>query len=129
MNISLLNLYLNKGKKASIFVVGNSMGDLFLKKTKVKIIKKKRYLLGDIVVFNKNKRLNAHRVIKKIPGFIITKGDTLPLSDEPISYHRIFGKVVEIEDLFVDSLIYKLKNIFIAIFSRWEHNINIWKSK
>jgi Peptidase S24-like len=55
-------------------------------------------LEGDIVLFGRNRRLFAHRVVRKTPAHggatIATRGDAMPQPDSPISGHELLGKVV-----------------------------------
>jgi len=57
--------------------------------------------LGDIVLFDRDGRLFAHRVLDKIQGtdqtYLITQGEQLPGTDPPISARELLGKVTSIE--------------------------------
>jgi signal peptidase I len=52
---------------------------------------------GDIVLFGRDRRLFAHRVLAKTPAHggstIATRGDAMPQPDPPISSHELLGKV------------------------------------
>src|SRR5579863_3842424 len=52
---------------------------------------------GDIVLFGRDRRLFAHRVLTKSPApggsTIATRGDAMPQPDPPISSHELVGKV------------------------------------
>jgi hypothetical protein len=52
---------------------------------------------GDIVLFGRDRRLFAHRVIANTPAHagstIATRGDAMPQPDPPISGHELLGKV------------------------------------
>ena len=129
MKVSILNSYLSKGNSLPILVAGNSMGGLFSKKTRVKIIKKKKYFLGDIIIFNEGKRFTAHRVIKKHPEFVVTKGDKISYCDREMSYDNILGKIIEIEDKSINSFYHRSKGFLIAILSRQQNNFHYLRSK
>ena len=55
---------------------------------------------GDIVLFSRNRRLFAHRVVGKNSGAqniqIITKGDGMPRPDAPVTGGELLGKVSSI---------------------------------
>jgi signal peptidase I len=55
---------------------------------------------GDIVLFGRDRRLFAHRVIAKRRHFadfgIVTRGDAMPAADSPVSGHELLGKVSSI---------------------------------
>jgi hypothetical protein len=51
---------------------------------------------GDIVLFSRDRRLFAHRVVKKISapgGAILTRGDAMPVPDSPVSDSELLGRV------------------------------------
>jgi signal peptidase I len=51
---------------------------------------------GDIVLFGRNRRLFAHRVIEKSPFAdvgLVTRGDAMPAADAPVSNGELLGKV------------------------------------
>jgi len=53
---------------------------------------------GDVVVFKRNTKWIAHRLLKKTTGnnstILITKGDSCKLNDEPFNENNLCGKVV-----------------------------------
>jgi signal peptidase I len=55
---------------------------------------------GDVVLFGRERRLFAHRVIAKRRYFadlgIMTRGDAMPAADAPVSDHELLGKVSSI---------------------------------
>lgn len=57
--------------------------------------------VGDIVLFEREGGLCAHRVLDKIPGpdetFLITRGQQLSSADPPVSARELLGKVTSIE--------------------------------
>jgi signal peptidase I len=51
---------------------------------------------GDIVLFGRDRRLFAHRVIEKSPFAdvgLVTRGDAMPSADAPVSSGELLGKV------------------------------------
>jgi signal peptidase I len=52
---------------------------------------------GQILLYSRNGRLTAHRVIKASNGFVITRGDSLPTVDEPVGSQDVVGRVVSIQ--------------------------------
>jgi signal peptidase I len=48
--------------------------------------------VGDIVLFERDRRLCAHRVIENAGG-IITRGDAMPQADLPVREHELLGRV------------------------------------
>ena len=54
---------------------------------------------GDIVLFGRDRRLVAHRVVAKdsVPGDgILTRGDAMPAPDSPVSDRELLGRVSHI---------------------------------
>src|SRR5262245_60784436 len=49
---------------------------------------------GEIVVFTREGRLFAHRVIAHGDRHLVTRGDTVPSSDAPVSEAELLGVVV-----------------------------------
>ncbi len=61
----------------------------------VLICRKKEYVVGDIVTYQKDNYYITHRIIKSINGNkVVTKGDANNTEDEEISIHAIVGKVI-----------------------------------
>jgi hypothetical protein len=54
-------------------------------------------LAGEVVVFERNGRLVAHRVTGESGGKLITRGDRMRRCDEPVSAAEILGCVAAIE--------------------------------
>ncbi len=52
---------------------------------------------GDVVVFERHRRLVAHRVVDCTGAFIITRGDRLRHSDQPVPRSAILGRVCSIQ--------------------------------
>lgn len=55
---------------------------------------------GDIVLFERDDRLYAHRVLKKVEGrggtLVIARGDALPEEDPPVYADELLGRVTSI---------------------------------
>lgn len=52
---------------------------------------------GQVILFSRNGRLTAHRVIKVSTGFVLTQGDSLPAMDLPVTPQEVVGRVVSIQ--------------------------------
>ncbi len=52
--------------------------------------------IGDIVVFLKDDKFIAHRLIKKRQGLLFTKGDNVSHMDAPLREEQILGKVEKV---------------------------------
>ncbi|MBU0572380.1 nucleotidyltransferase family protein [Patescibacteria group bacterium] len=74
---------------------GKSMSPLILPNDKIIVAKTSSLKVNDIVVFKKEKRLIAHRLIYISPSkdFLVTKGDNNLKSDGKIKPSQILGKV------------------------------------
>jgi hypothetical protein len=48
---------------------------------------------GDIVLFRRDRRLFAHRVVKSSGRAIHTRGDALPYTDPIVAEHELLGRV------------------------------------
>jgi len=51
---------------------------------------------GDIVLFSRERRILAHRMVRRSSdgeGTILTRGDAMPQSDPPVSDRDLLGKV------------------------------------
>jgi len=59
-----------------------------------------RLLLGDIVLFKRDDRLFAHRVVGQMDRngvpCVVTSGDSLPANDPPVFPHELLGRVTSI---------------------------------
>ncbi|HBG86036.1 MAG TPA: signal peptidase I [Marinilabiliaceae bacterium] len=51
---------------------------------------------GDIVVFEKNDTLVAHRLLDKQDGFLLTRGDGNRCADQALAYEKVKGKVSQV---------------------------------
>lgn len=55
----------------------------------------KEYKIGDMVAFRDEENdLVTHRIVEMNEDYLITKGDANPVTDEPIEYSDIYGKVI-----------------------------------
>lgn len=52
---------------------------------------------GQVVLYSRNGRLTAHRVLKLPLGFVLTQGDSLPTVDPPVKVQEVVGHVVSIQ--------------------------------
>ncbi len=53
---------------------------------------------GDIVLFSRDRRLFAHRLVAKglADGGLVTRGDAMPVADPPLDQERVLGRVSSI---------------------------------
>ena len=51
---------------------------------------------GDIVLFRRDRRLFAHRVMGTSENGIVTRGDAMPYGDAPVTESEVLGRVVAI---------------------------------
>jgi len=51
---------------------------------------------GDIVLFFRDRRFFVHRVLDVSAGGLLTRGDSVPASDPPVSPDELLGRVVSI---------------------------------
>ena len=51
---------------------------------------------GDIILFGRGRRLFAHRVVKNHSSTMVTRGDSMPASDSPVSENEFLGRVSSI---------------------------------
>lgn len=51
---------------------------------------------GDIVLFRRDRRLFAHRVVRSETSDIVTRGDSMSAPDRPIAKGEILGRVASI---------------------------------
>jgi len=52
---------------------------------------------GQVILYSRNGRLTAHRIIKLPLGFVLTQGDSLPTLDPPVNTQEVVGRVVSIQ--------------------------------
>lgn len=51
---------------------------------------------GEIVLFRRNRRLFAHRVVRSEASDIVTRGDSMAAPDSPVEEDEILGRVISI---------------------------------
>ena len=52
--------------------------------------------VGDIVLFTRDRRLFAHRVVARSPCTLVTQGDAVAQPDAPVGRSELLGRVVRI---------------------------------
>ena len=67
--------------------------DIYVLQTKFNSLR-----INEIIVFWKNEKLVAHRIIYKNNRYLITKGDNSPVSDGKVAPRQIVGRVYKIND-------------------------------
>ena len=55
---------------------------------------RERPIVGDIILFRKDGRLRAHRIVRRSKGFFLTRGDSGVDPDGIVSREQIIGKVL-----------------------------------
>lgn len=88
--------------RASFRATGLSMVPCICPGDLVTVIKKpiEKILPGEIVLYQRDQRFCAHRVIQKIATGtprLVTRGDCLPSADEPISAEHLLGWVMRVK--------------------------------
>jgi len=53
--------------------------------------------VGDVVLYTRDERLFAHRVVAKSGAHLLTQGDSLTSQDPPVSADQFLGRVVRVE--------------------------------
>jgi signal peptidase I len=51
---------------------------------------------GDVVLYSRNGRLTAHRILKIANGSLMMRGDSLSAIDPPVRFEEVVGKVLSI---------------------------------
>jgi signal peptidase I len=51
---------------------------------------------GEIVLFRRDRRLFAHRIVRSEASDIVTRGDSVPAADAPVEKGEILGRVASI---------------------------------
>lgn len=100
LGVELLADALCRGGAVSLRVLGGSMWP-WLRSGDVISVRREdpaRIQRGDIVLFAREGRLFAHRVIRKAlcegRAVLLTKGDALPRADAPLANDELLGRVV-----------------------------------
>jgi signal peptidase len=130
---------LKNGKLLRVKVTGHSMSP-FIRGGEVVVIKNlpfEEMRTGDIVLF-KNRRgdLVLHRLVRKRglerDGTIQTRGDSMPMLDEPVRDADVLGRVVSVERggrdgkvflLDMESWVWRGINLFVALASLVESSV------
>lgn len=131
--IKLFKFRLAEKGKESIIAYGNSMLPLIKSNTVIVVEQTEKYLVGDIVLFEKENELIAHRIIhvNNIDKSFVTCGDNAFFDDGRIGYFQLIGKVIEVHnsetDIYQISR-FKLYNKVATITSKSIYNMRL-KSK
>jgi signal peptidase I len=130
--ISLLSEQLLYGNKFSMVIISDSMYPFIKKGNQIEIraIPQKGLRRGDIVVYNANDDLIAHRFLgwlrKGAEKHLITKGDNFARFDKPVSIASVLGRVTSIENsngkILLGTRKWQNINAVLAIVSRFEGN-------
>jgi signal peptidase I len=51
---------------------------------------------GEIILYNRNGKLTAHRIIQVLDESLLTQGDSLPSRDLPVQFGEVVGRVIGI---------------------------------
>lgn len=87
---------------------------------KVLVVKQKKYVPGDVLVYNdKNSRV-VHRLVKKTSDYFILKGDN-NVSFETITVDQIIGKVAFVNDKKFDN---NFLSKFVSLLSLFQTKIS-----
>ena len=126
---------LNKGPSLRVKVTGMSMRP-FLRGGEIVTIRKVPHFslkTGDLILFKDSRDFPViHRIIKKKKSSgnkktFQTKGDAVILSDEPVTYSQILGKVCKIEkkglkaqpaDINLEAIQWRIISSFIVLIQR-----------
>ena len=93
----MLRELLRVGRSVRFKVASGSMRPALLENDEVTVEGTRGAIAcGDIVVYRKSGKMTVHRVVMKLGGRVITKGDALYRMDRPIAAEKIMGKVIEI---------------------------------
>ncbi|MBI5217554.1 MAG: signal peptidase I [Bacteroidia bacterium] len=113
---------LKSGNAVRVTLKGTSMypylkiGDIAL----VNGIQAKDSMTGDIIVFRFGKNYLAHRLIKKGESYLLTKGDSCRVFDQPVPVKDLIGKITRLERkgniINMESKSRKLMNLVLAKF-------------
>ena len=114
---------LSRGKALRFRAKGGSMSPFIRNGDVVEVVPLKGKInLGDVVFYHSSYGNPViHRVIQRSKENIITKGDSVSNSDQPVLSKQVLGRVVAIEKngwhIRLDSPMGRLLNILIAIMS------------
>ncbi len=114
---------LSRGRILKFKAKGGSMSPFIRNGDVVEVVPAKGKInLGDIILYRSSYgNPVVHRVIQRNKESIITKGDSVPSSDEPILSEQVLGRVVAVEKngwrMRLDSPMVRLLNILLALIS------------
>ena len=120
---SIAHEVLGRGKTFKFKAKGGSMSPFIRNGDVVEVVSLKRKInFGDIILYHSSYGNSIiHRVIQRNKESIITKGDSVPGSDQPIFSKQVLGRVVCIEKngwrIRLDKSAGKLLNILLALVS------------
>ncbi len=120
---SIAQEVLGRGKTFKFKAKGGSMSPFIRNGDILEIIPVKRKInLGDVVLYHSSYgNTVVHRVIQRNKESIITKGDSVPSSDQPIFSKQVLGRVVAVEKngwrIRLDTPVGRLLNILLAVIS------------
>jgi signal peptidase I len=94
-----LRTLLVEEKTVGLLVKGTSMLPYLKEGNRVWIQKVEwdRLRVGDLLAFEQNQVIFTHRLIKKSPQGLLTKGDNNLFPDTPLAPHQILGKAIGFE--------------------------------
>ena len=114
---------LSRGRVLRFRAKGGSMSPFIRNGDIVEVVPVKGKInLGDVVLYRSSHGNSIiHRVIQRGKESIITKGDSVPSSDQPVLFRKVLGRVLSIEKngwrIRLDKPAWKLLNIFLALIS------------
>ena len=114
---------LGRGRILRFKAKGGSMSPFIRNGDVVEVVPSKGKInLGDVVFYcSSYGNLIIHRVIQRGKESIITKGDSVPSSDQPIFSKQVLGRVVAVEKngwcIRLDRPMVRLLNILLALIS------------
>lgn len=121
--ISIVQEVLGREKVLRFKAKGGSMSPFIRNGDVVEVVPLKgKTNLGDIILYHSSYDNSIiHRVIQRGKESIITKGDSVPSSDQPIFSKQVLGRVVAVEKngwrMRLDSPVGRLLNILLALIS------------
>ncbi len=120
---SIAQEVLGRGRILRFKAKGGSMSPFIRNGDVLEVLPSKGKInLGDIILYHSSYGNSIiHRVIQRGKESIITKGDSVPSSDQPIFSKQVLGRVVGVEKdgwcIRLDKPVGKLLNILLAIIS------------
>lgn len=120
---SIAQEVLGRGRILKFKAKGGSMSPFIRNGDVVEVVPVKGKInLGDIILYHSSYgNPVVHRVIQRNKGSIITKGDSVPGSDQPILSKQVLGRVAAIEKngwrIRLDRPMVRLLNILLATIS------------